>query len=178
MRRRAQNGRFDAGSGARGPGWVRPMASAPEVSQDSAVWRSVSPPSSYSAWHFLGVGRPPTAPSETEMYSFPMNTALTWVLRGACSVAKVETEAGRLLSSRRNRRPKKASKRAAPARRECWTRAAPRTAAETYLGPACDASGVGVARAGRAAGGRRRRAGGTCQGADGKRCNSCARANV
>ena len=63
MRRRAQNGRFDAGSGARGPGWVRPMASAPEVSQDSAVWSRVSPPSSSSAWHFLGVGRPPTAPS-------------------------------------------------------------------------------------------------------------------
>ena len=107
-----------------------------------------------------------------------MNTALTWVLRGACSVAKVKTEAGRLLSSRRNRRPIKARNGAAPARRECWTRAAPRTAAETYLGPACNASGVGVARAGRAAGGRRRRAGGTSQGADGKRCNSCARANV
>ena len=42
MRRRAQNGRFDAGSGARGPGWVRPMASAPEVSQDSAVCSSSS----------------------------------------------------------------------------------------------------------------------------------------
>lgn len=107
-----------------------------------------------------------------------MNTALTWVLRGACSVAKVKTEAGRLLSSRRNRRTRKRVNGAAPVRRACWGRAAPRTAVETYLGPACNASGVGVARAGRAAGGRRRRAGGTSQGADGKRCNSCARANV
>ena len=41
-----------------------------------------------------------------------MNTALTWVLRGACSVAKVKTEAGRLLSSRRNLGPRKAVKRA------------------------------------------------------------------
>ena len=106
-----------------------------------------------------------------------MNSALTWVLRGACSVAKVKTEAGRLLSSRRNRRPMKAINGAAPARHESWGRAAPRTAAETYLGPACNASGVGVARAGRAAGGRRLFAW-RFSAADGKRCNSCARANV
>ena len=84
-----------------------------------------------------------------------MNTALTWVLRGACSVVKVKTEAGRLLSSRRNRRREKRVNGVAPVRRESWGRAAPRTAAETYLGPACNASRVGVLRAGRVTGARR-----------------------